>query len=265
MQPLLVAAVLVLPLIALGQEPAAVEPAPVAVVVPTPVFTVEPVPAPQPVHAAAPVLPAWNIGGGFTFFTGGLAMLGSGQSGLVGSAGALGGLSQPTMTLLLERRLNEYLFVTFQASAGYGASQDDKNSEVFSHQLSLAGTIGLRRVINPRGIVEVSWFANLGLGYGNFESRVTGNLYNPTTGMFLPDALQIARGNSFSLGAVAGLTLERELVAGLALRLSSSVLGFSYGSGASSLSTPDSSSDGKSHGFNLGLRFSPSIEIRYAF
>jgi hypothetical protein len=259
-QSLLVAAVLALPLIALGQEPV-VEPAPAPVVV-------EPVPAPQPVHAAEPVLNAWNIGAGFTFYSGGLSLLGASSSGsLLGGSGALGalGISQPTLTVLLERRLNEYLFVTFQAAAGYGASQDDKNSELVSHVLNLAGTVGLRRIINPRGVVEVSWFANVGLTYGNFEYRAIGNLYDPTTGAYLPDVLQITRGNSFGLSVVGGLTLERELVAGLALRLSSSLLGFSYGSHNSVASTPDASTNSKGHGFDLGLRFSPTIELRYSF
>ena len=67
------------------------------------------------------------------------------------------------------------------------------------------------------------------------------------------------------MGAVTGLTLERELIAGLALRLSSSILGFSYGSSVSNVTIADAPTEVANHGVDVGLRFSPAIELRYAF
>jgi hypothetical protein len=67
------------------------------------------------------------------------------------------------------------------------------------------------------------------------------------------------------MGAVAGFALERQLIDGLALRLSSSVLELSYGVGATTISTGDASTSQDSHGLDLGLRLSPSLELRYAF
>lgn len=240
----------------------------------------EPLPPPAPtvapvveiVHPAVPILPDWSIGAGIGLTIGGIgysSLLGS-VSGLAGSGGlqslvGLGVGTQPRLTILIERRLNEKLFITFLGAASYSASQNDTNSDLKSHLLTLEATLGMRRVFNPRGLIEVSLFANGGVGYSNSEYRSLGSVYDPNTGTFSQTTLMISRGHSFSVGAVSGLALERELVSGLALRLSSSIIGLSYGLSSNTTTTPDAKTESKGHGVDVGLRFSPTIELRYAF
>lgn len=248
-------ALIFFPLVALAQTEAAVPP---------PVAT----PAAQPMHGAEPILPDWNVGAGIGFSFGSLGAT-SWIGGLAGLGGLSGGASiapsvQPRLSVLIERRLTQRLFLSFQAAASYSANQSDTSSALAYRNLALEGIVGLRRIFNPRGIVEVSWFANVGVGYGNYEYRTLTIALDPATSTYQPIP-QTSRGNSFSVGAVTGLTLERELIAGLALRLSSSIIGLSYGSTANNLSTADASADSANHGVDAGLRFSPAIELRYAF
>lgn len=221
-------------------------------------------------HAAVPILPDWSIGAGFGFFVSGPSLAALGTPGLAGLLGGTGGLgissvTQPQVTMLVERRLSEQLFLTFQGAASYGASQDDLDAELRTHFLSLQGAFGVRRLFNPRGVVEVSWFGNAGVGYTNAESRFYASTFDSSTGMYTATTLQIFRSHTFTVGAATGLTLERQLIEGLALRLSSSILGVSYGLGASTATIGDSNTDRQNHQVDVGLRFSPSIELRYAF
>ncbi|MDP1828293.1 MAG: hypothetical protein Q8L48_33795 [Archangium sp.] len=250
------ALVLLMPTLAFAQEPVA------------------PAPAPQVVHAAVPVVPDWNVGAGIGFMVAGpsystIGLGGAGGlAGLAGVGSASSGMSllpQPRFTVLVERRLSDQLFLTFQGSASYSASQDDKNAELKGHYLALDGAIGLRRVFNPRGVIEVSWFGNVGVGYTNSESRTLGPVYDPATGSYSQTMLAKYRNHTFGVGAVTGLTLERTLIDGLALRLSSGIVGLNYGLGASTVTTPMEKTDRQHSQFDVGLRFSPSIELRYAF
>ena len=245
-------ALIFLPLVALAQTEAEAAP-PVAMT------------ATQPVQGAEPILPDWNVGAGIGFSFG---TLGS-TFGLLGNGG-LGGLSglspsvQPRLSLLVERRLSERLFFSFQAAASYSGNQSSTNSAMSSRNITVDGTVGLRRVFNPRGIVEVSWFGSVGVGYGNYEYRALTIALDRVTSTY-QEIPQASRGSSFSVGGVTGLALERELIAGLALRLSSSILGLSFASNQNALTTGDTTVDNANHGLDAGLRFSPTIELRYAF
>lgn len=234
----------------------------------------QPAPAPRVVHAAVPVVPDWNVGAGIGFMVAGpsystIGLVGAGGlAGLAGLGSSSSGMylvPQPRFTVLVERRLSDQLFLTFQGSASYSASQDDKNAELKGHHLALDGAVGLRRVFNPRGVIEVSWFGNLGIGYTNSESRTLGLFYDPATASYSQTMLAKYRSHTFGVGAVTGLTLERTLIDGLALRLSSSIVGLNYGLGATTLTTPMEKTDRQNSQFDVGLRFSPSIELRYAF
>ena len=167
------------------------------------------------------------------------------------------------MTVLIERRLSERFFLSFQAAVTYSSNVSDTFSALSSRNLSLEGAVGVRRVFNPGGVIEVSWFGNAGVGYADFEYRTLLSSFDGT-GM-LTSTPQTTRGHSFAVGAVTGLTLERELIAGLAVRLSSGVLGVSYGSSTSTTSSATTSVDSTNHGVDAGLRFSPALELRYAF
>ena len=237
-------------------------------------FAQEEIPPPavvvQPPPAAVPPRADWNLGAGLGFSFGTIG-LSSGTIGLAGLGGAgglssLGGLSvapSPRATLLLERRLSERLFLSFNAGAGYSASQSASFSGFSYRNLSLEGSLGLRRLFNPGGIIEVSAFGAAGVNYGNFESR---SVISTSDGMGgTTSTSQTYRGNSFTVGAVAGLTLERELITGLALRLSSSILGFSYGGSKYTLIVADATTESAGDQIDVGLRFNPAIELRYAF
>ena len=225
----------------------------------------------QPPPAAVPPRADWNLGAGLGFSFGtiglssgniGLAQL-LGAGGLSGSLGGLSAAPSPRATFLIERRLSERLFLSFNAGAGYSASQSATFSGFSYRNLSLEGSLGLRRLFNPGGIIEVSAFGAAGVNYGNFESR---GFISSSDGMGgTTSAPQTYCGNSFTVGAVAGLTLERELITGLALRLSSSILGFSYGVSKYTLLVSDTSTESAGDQVDVGLRFNPAIELRYAF
>ncbi len=228
------------------------------------------VPIDQPVHAAVPVLPSWTVGAGLTLGTGVSSFAAPSQAGLLGGLGGLSGTlgvsATPRMTMLIERRLNDYLFLGFGAGLGFSGNHTDSVPGFSYRQFNVEGTVGLRRVINPGGVVEISWFANVGLSFANAETRSTGLSFDPLTGAQSTEPLSaLFASQSFGFGGATGMTLERELVSGLALRLSSSVLGIGYGSNAGTTTVGENSRKASGHAFDGGLRFSPTIELRYAF
>ena len=263
MRNLFTVAALVFPLAVFAQG----EPEPAAEVKPPPPVAVPEVIANPVVHPAVPVLNDWNLGAGFGFGGMSLASLGAtiGLSGLAGvsSASTFGLSTQPRMTVLIERRLGERLFLGFQLAASFSGSQSDTFSAVSYRAVDVAGAVGVRSLFNPRGVVEVSWFANLGVGYTNLENRSLVSSFD-STGM-ITQTPQTFRGNGFGVGAVAGLALERELLSGLALRLSSSIVGVSFSLSDSTSIVREVATDSANHGFDGGLRFSPTLELRYAF
>lgn len=269
MQNLILIAALSVPLVAFAQAeaetPVEVKPAAPPI---EPVHAA--VPIDQPVHAAVPVLPSWTVGAGLTLGTGLSSFAAPSQSGLLGGLGALTGTlgvsATPRMTMLIERRLNDYLFLAFGAGLGFSGNQIDAVPGYAYRQFNVEGSLGLRRVINPGGVVEISWFANVGLSYANAETRSTGLTFDPLTGAQSTEPLStLFASQSFGFGGATGITLERELVSGLALRLSSSVLGIGYGSNSGTTTVGENSRKASGHGFDGGLRFSPTIELRYAF
>lgn len=262
---------LVLPLAALAQEkatpPAPPENPQVHEVPPVPTVTTPPWNQPQPLHEAVPVPRNWNLGAGISFLfpTVGVVSPGLGISGLAG-AGSLGGLSAgvalPRLTLLIERRLSERLFLTFNAGVGYAGSQSETYSAISSRSFSFDATAGLRGIFNPGGVVEVSAFGSVVAAYSNFEYRSLLQTVD-SMGMTVQTPTTL-RGNAYTIGGIAGLALERELISGLALRLSSSILGFSFNGTESNTLVQDISTENKTRGGEVGLRFSPAIELRYA-
>lgn len=261
----LAALLVVLPVAAFAQEDAGTPAAPVENVPPVPVVTTPPWNQPQPMHQAVPVLKNWNVGAGISFLFPTVGFVSSGLGGL-GAIGGLGGLSVsaplPRLTLLIERRLSERLFLTFNGGVAYGGSQSETYSAVSSRSFSFDVAAGLRGIFNPGGVVEVSAFGSVGASYVNFEYR---SLFTLTDSMGMQvQTPQATRGNSYTVGGAAGLTLERELIDGLALRLSSSVIGFSFSGASSSVTVQDNTTTNDTRGGDVGLRFSPAIELRYA-
>lgn len=251
-----------LPLAAFAQaEPTA---PPIEAAPPSPVVTATPPPegGPQPVHRAVPVPRSWNIGAGISFPLGGLSF--AGVPTLAGSlpSSVPESSALPRLTILIERRLSDRMFLTFNAGATYGANQSETFSALSSRRFSLKATAGVRGVLNPGGVIEVSLFGNAGVAYTNYEYRTLLQTFD-SMGMTVQTP-QAQRGNGYTVGGAAGLTLERELISGLALRLSTSVLGFSFSGASTRVTVQDITNTNETRGGDVGLRFSPAIELRYA-
>lgn len=263
---------LLLPLSAFAQEtPPPPETTPqVNAEPPVPTVTTPPwnQPQPQPLHEAVPVPKNWNIGAGISFLfpTVGFPGISLGSLGSLAGTGSLASLTAgaplPRLTLLIERRLSERLFLMLNGGIGYSGSQNQTFSAISSRTFAFDASAGVRGIFNPGGVVEVSAFGSVAVAYANYEYR---SILQTTDSMGMsvqtPTTL---RGNSYTVGGLAGLALERELISGLALRLSSSILGFSYNGTASSSVVQDNTTENESRGGDVGLRFSPSIELRYA-
>lgn len=222
----------------------------------------QPGPALAPAPAPAPVATHsdWNMGAGLGFtYSWGLSTAVSGLSSLNARSVML-----PSATLVIERRVGDRTFITFQGAVSYSTNQSDIAPEIATQYLDVNGQVGVRRVLNPGGLVEVSWFASGRAGWATNSIRAPTAVVDPSTGQMTTE-LASTSNRTFGVGAVAGLALERELIEGLALRFSSSVVGVGYSLGGTSTSRSSVSTTGESHGFDVGLRFSPALEVRYAF
>lgn len=214
------------------------------------------------VEVASTAVPSkdWQVGTGIGFnYTIGLAGIGS-QVPVTSLAGLAG---PPSVTVLVERRLGERTFLSFQGGLGYSVSQSETTA-ASGKFLSVQGQLGVRRVLNPGSLIEVSCFGNASVAWVSGVSRQPGAAIDPNTGMSTSDLTDLST-HTLNLNAFAGLTFERELVDGLALRFSSSVLGLGYALGGTSTVNPFVNTSTESHGFNVGLHFSPTLELRYRF
>ena len=267
-------ALLLLPLAAFAQETPTTTPPPpettpqVQTAPPVPTVTTPPWNQPQPLHEAVPVPRNWNLGAGISFLFPTVGFFPGVAIGALAGAGsgALGGLSAgaplPRLTLLIERRLSERLFLMLNGGIGYSGSQSQTFSAISSRTFAFDASAGVRGIFNPGGVVEVSGFGSVAVAYTNYEFR---SIFQTTDSMGMSvQTPTTVRGNSYTVGGLAGLALERELISGLALRLSSSILGFSYNGTATSSIVQDNTTENESRGGDVGLRFNPAIELRYA-
>lgn len=221
--------------------------------------------AAAPTALPAPAEPRWSVGAGLSFFSwSSSSSLLSRSSATYQSAPSLGAEVQPRLGLLIERRIGNHTWVQFQLDGTYASSQDDEEEWLSARRVDLDASLGLRRVFNPGGVIEVSYWGALGAGYANSlsHSRYTTTYYYPSSSS---DEWVIDRSHSFSIGATVGLAFERELTEGLFLRLSSSLLGASWAQVARTVTTNGVDAESSSHETDLGLRFSPALEVRYRF
>ncbi len=205
----------------------------------------------QPMTAAT----TRNVGAGFGF----TYLLG--LNSLTGGAFSLGA---PAATLTLERRVGDRTFVTFEGSLAFGTNQNDTAREFSNQAFAVNGQLGVRRVLNPGGLIEVSWFASGRGGWSSTTNRQPTTAVDPSTGL-VASTVSLTNNRAFSVGAVAGLALERELIEGLALRFSSSIVGVGYSQGSLSVNNDFVNATYATRGVDIGLRFSPSLEVRFAF
>lgn len=233
----------------------------------------EPPPPPlEPAKGPVSSPPDWNVGAGLGLFVPTFeTRLVQGILGGGGGLLALGGLAasvpslpspRPRLTTFVERRLSPQLFLTFQAAASYSLRQSELDAAISASEARVEGGVGVRRVFNPGGVIEVSWFAAAEVGFVSTSSGLPVSRISPSGG--LVQALQRTRGQGLSVGAFSGLTLERELVSGLALRLSSSLVGVEYATLSATSTVEEQSTPSREHSVDVGLRLSPALELRYA-
>ncbi len=224
--------------------------APVAAPIAAPVVTVfrasAPVaPAANAVIPAAAPAPSWSIRAGVGF--------NSGFSGLV-IAGPLFAPWWPAATASLERAVGGRTWLTFGASGSFDREETKASDSILSTpprrdigQLVL--TAGVRRPVSrPGAPVEVS--ALLLAEGGGLRFRV-----GTSSSAELEQRGWLA-------GASAGIAVERALAAGLALRISTGIVGVRY------WRSKVTSADGPSYttsDLSAQLHLTPSLELRLAF
>jgi hypothetical protein len=220
----------------------------VCLLCPVSAFAQSPEPAPTTQPPAAPATaaieaPRWSLGFGYAPSVVTVLTSNSGLGGVL--------TSTPRVSTTVERRVGDATWLGFQLGGRYGSSstEDSRGSE----SGGLYAQLGVRHVLNPKGLVEVSLWGAASADYW------TGSYPSPSEQV--PDAVHSGRG--FSLGLVGGLALERELVQGLALRLSSSVAQANWGKTMDWASGSDLRST--SEFGSVSLAFAPMLELRYAF
>ncbi|MFZ5438352.1 MAG: hypothetical protein ACOZQL_00020 [Myxococcota bacterium] len=212
--------------------------------------------------------PDWNLGAGV-----GLQIESPSMVGTLGGVGGLGGLNgiissgllssvSPTAAAFVERRLGERSWLMFQAAVGYTGQtlRDSGSNRLFTAN----GRVGARYVLNPHGLIEVSWYGAAHVAWRSWNSGSLQMAFDPQTNT-VGTELTTYKSTGLSIGAVTGVVLERELIEGLALRLSTSILGASYSSNWAQVSNNVSLQQASGDGVDVGLRFSPSLELRYSF
>jgi hypothetical protein len=187
--------------------------------------------------------PAWSIGAGLTFGQGGLSSLSS-LTGLTTLA--------PGVSAFVEHQRGPRSFLVLDLSAAYQSSQYGSGSTGHVRRRSVSADIGFRYLLTaPDAVVDVSVLALVNGGLSDSVSTVSGSLSSQVLGL-----------TQWNLGVSGGFVVERKLVPGLFVRISTPVLYASYDRGKADyadLNTVTTS------GFGVGLRLAPRLELRLTF
>jgi hypothetical protein len=206
----------------------------------------EPEPEEGEPSAAEEEEPGWSIAAGMR------ADPGLGQ-GLLGGMAALG------PTFLVERRLTDTVWIAARVHGGFGIAQ--QWSEQGSGELvygvaeevtskSLGGALGIRWVITPGEVLELSALLLAEAGWGGSRA-----VQGPAT--WESDATQA--GGNFGLG------LDRELVPGLGLRLDLEIVEAGFLRVRSTYTEADRTNGNGHHGWYGGFALRPTFALRYSF
>lgn len=191
----------------------------------------------------------WSVGVGVGF---GFCFLGLSQIMLADTT--------PSGRIMVERRMGDKFAVLFLGSAWYseGESSDAiRDRKDVGHSKGFGVSIGFRRIINPGGLVEVSFLLQVG-GERN-ESDSTGERDGWETSSRHVEL-------SYALGAGLGLVLEHKFTDWLALRFESMLARISFAvSEAKSRDRDGDTSAPRSESFQVGLTFTPSLQLRMSF
>jgi hypothetical protein len=249
----LLAVTLLLPVLAIAQPtPAeAAAPAPAA---PAPAMALAP--EGTPATSAAPAEAAtWNFGAGLSFAGVGTAYLayqgGSSQTAWYPSAFA------PTASL--ERRLALRTWLAFGFNAAVGRQSYEPTSAGSSGSLDgdsqlLVLRAGVRQVVWSRSRFEVSVFALGEVGTISLSSK-----YQQASGDLTEE-----KWSSWLVGASAEVSVDRELIPGLSVRLATPLLHAAWQSGEWT-SIGATTVTNKGHDLQVTAVLSPRLELRFAF
>lgn len=191
----------------------------------------------------------WSVGIGVGF---GFCFLGLTQITLTNTT--------PSGRIMIERRMGDKFAILFLGSAWYteGESSDTvRDRKDVGHSKGFGASIGFRRIINPGGQVEVSFLLQIG-GERN-ESDSTGERDGWETSSRHVEL-------SYALGAGLGLVLEHKFTDWLALRFESILARTSFAvSEAKSRDKDGDTSAPRNESFQVGLTFTPSLQLRMSF
>ncbi len=238
--------------------PAVVTPAaPVLPAAPPPAApSASPPPSPPPI--APKPLPNWNAGAGI--FAGGDSLFGfSGFSGLAA-------LSAPTYGAAFERRVGPRTWLALNAMGSYDsrdvpvtpADEPPIRGAAAVHSLSGSLLLGLRHEI-VQSLVTVSVFA---------AGVISAQRIRPDTlrSSESYQGLQYSPSNARSVGFVGGMTVERQLIEALALRLSLDLASLSFS--RTTTETIDGLGVGTPTSFSarrFGVAVRPGLQLHFYF
>jgi len=201
----------------------------------------------------APATAQWSLGAGVStgfVVSSGMSGLGLLSSGLVSSV--------PSANASLERRLSERTWLVLGLDGFVTSSRRDAVPGLVTYaysrldQRQLAADCGVRHVVTARGTpVEVSVLALAEVGYASIDATLDNGA-----------ATQAQSASTWLAGAHVGLALERELTAGISLRVATPVAVLSWQqSRQQSPGFPAASS----HALEAGVLLAPRLELRLAF
>jgi hypothetical protein len=239
----------------LAASPAA--PAPAAAVA-------QPVPPAAPPAASAAraeEVPSWTIGAGLGDFRSVTFAAPTGTVVIAGNLIALWAGSEfvPLASFFLERRVSERTWLVFGAEGSLRRDHVDAPADTSlvaqftkSDAEMIALSAGLRSVVTRHGApVEVSLQAVVEGGYVHAVTRVT--VPDGTTGEF--------RDTGRFVEVTGGIAVERELTGGLAVRVSTPLVGGRY----SKLERKDTTGTLNGTSASVFVTLSPRLELRLAF
>jgi hypothetical protein len=191
--------------------------------------------------------PRWSLGAGVS--TSAIYISGPGDP-----FGRVGISSGPAATASLERRLSDSNWLVLGVNGSVSDSQqlplDGTSVETRWESRRLMLDLGLRHVLTgPGALVDVSLLALAQGGYWEQRRSVEGSPSGDD------------EFSSWTAGANVGLALDRELTAGLSLRVATPFAGVWWQKNEQKVS--GSSSSG--HGFSADVFLAPRLELRLAF
>jgi hypothetical protein len=184
--------------------------------------------------------PNWSLGAGIDFS--GPQLGGQGVGGLASAT------TDPRMSVMLERRVAEPLWLLMKLSGSYARHRElsTTSGQPASRTYAGAGALGVRVVFTPDEPFQVSMFSTLGLSLGR-------------------STLDQSKARSWAAAMQLGLALDRELIENLGVRLATVLATASYARSDYEQLQGGVLTNTSSDGWGAAVTLSPSIELRFSF